>query len=145
MNLIENLGIAAIPVIVIIVFVAVEGVKATGLDNKWLPAIAGGFGGILGIIGYFVMTDFPATDLLTAFAYGVVSGLAATGAHQVYKQLLSGDKEPIGTLSVNKDDETIDWNFDVDPLDFSDGKTTAQVKIDIYKGKHIASDGEFDE
>lgn len=84
---IGELGIAAIPVITIIVFLAVEAVKATPLDNKWLPVIAGGFGGILGVVAMLVMPEFPATDPLTAIAIGIVSGLAATGAHQVYKQL----------------------------------------------------------
>ena len=84
---IGELGIAAIPVITIIVFLAVEAVKATPLDNKWLPVIAGGFGGILGVVAMMVMPEFPAADPLTAIAIGIVSGLAATGAHQVYKQL----------------------------------------------------------
>jgi len=88
---IGELGIAAIPVITIIVFLAVEAVKATPLDNKWLPVIAGGFGGILGVVAMMVMPEFPATDPLTAIAIGIVSGLAATGAHQVYKQLTKGE------------------------------------------------------
>ena len=71
----------------VIVFLAVEAVKATPLDNKWLPVIAGGFGGILGVVAMLVMPEFPAADQLTAIAIGIVSGLAATGAHQVYKQL----------------------------------------------------------
>lgn len=84
---ISDLGIVAIPVITVIVFLVVEAVKATPLDNKWMPVIAGGFGGILGVVAMFVMPDFPGVDPLTAIAYGIVSGLAATGAHQIYKQL----------------------------------------------------------
>lgn len=84
---IGDLGIGAIPVITVIVFLAVEAVKATPLDNKWLPVIAGAFGGILGVVAMLVMQEFPASDPLTAIAIGIVSGLAATGAHQVYKQL----------------------------------------------------------
>lgn len=91
MNIAE-LGIAAIPVITVIVFLAVEAVKATPLDNKWLPVIAGGFGGVLGVVAMLVMPEFPATDPLTAIAIGIVSGLAATGAHQVYKQLTKQDE-----------------------------------------------------
>lgn len=88
---IETLGIVAIPVITVIVFLIVEAVKATPLDNKWLPVVAGGTGGILGVIAYYVMAEFPATDILTAIAVGIVSGFAATGAHQVYKQLTKED------------------------------------------------------
>ena len=86
MNL-ENLGIAALPVITVICFLAAEAVKATTLDNKWLPIICGALGGILGVVAMFIMPDFPGHDYLTAIAIGIVSGLAATGAHQIYKQL----------------------------------------------------------
>ena len=84
---IDTLGIAAIPVIIVIVFLIAEGVKATPLDNKWIPVICGFTGGILGVVAYLTMAEFPATDYLTAIAVGIVSGFAATGAHQVYKQL----------------------------------------------------------
>jgi VIT1/CCC1 family predicted Fe2+/Mn2+ transporter len=45
------------------------------------------FGAALGILGMFIMPEFPASDYLTAAAVGIVSGLAATGINQVYKQL----------------------------------------------------------
>lgn len=83
----EMLGIVAIPVITVICFLVAEAVKATALDNKWLPIICGVCGGILGVVALKVMPEFPAVDVLTAIAIGIVSGLAATGAHQVYKQL----------------------------------------------------------
>lgn len=83
----DILGIAAIPVITVIVFLIAEGIKATPLDNKWLPVICGFCGGCLGAVAMYVMPEFPAKDILTAIAIGIVSGLAATGAHQVYKQL----------------------------------------------------------
>ena len=88
-----DLGIVAVPVITVIVFLIVEAVKATPLDNKWLPVIAGATGGILGIVATFVMPDFTAKDPLTALAIGIISGLAATGAHQIYKQLTKPPKE----------------------------------------------------
>lgn len=62
-------------------------VKATAVDNKWLPVICGVLGGILGVVGMFYMPGYPATDIITAIAIGIISGLAATGADQVYKQL----------------------------------------------------------
>lgn len=83
----DMLGIAAIPVITVICFLIAEAVKATSLDNKWLPIICGMCGGALGVVALKVMPEFPAVDVLTAIAIGIVSGLAATGAHQVYKQL----------------------------------------------------------
>lgn len=90
---ISTLGIAAIPVITVICFLVAEAVKATKLDNKWLPIICGAIGGILGVVAMFIMPDFPGADYLTAIAIGIVSGLAATGAHQIYKQLTKGEPD----------------------------------------------------
>lgn len=78
--------------ITVICFLVAEGVKATPLDNKWLPIICGTLGGVLGVVAMYVVNDFPATDVLNAIAIGIVSGLAATGVHQVGHQL-SGSKE----------------------------------------------------
>ena len=61
--------------------------RAVPLQNKWIPIVCGASGGALGVLGYFVMPQFPAGDLLSALAVGVISGLAATGVHQIGKQL----------------------------------------------------------
>lgn len=92
MEFISNLSIAAVPVITVIVFLVCEAVKATPLDEKWLPVVAGFSGGALGIAATFLMEDFTAKDPLTAVAVGIVSGLAATGAHQIYKQLTKAEE-----------------------------------------------------
>lgn len=86
-----DFGIAGVTAITIICYVAAEAVKATKLDTKWLPVICGILGGLLGALGVYVMPDFPAEDVITAAAIGIVSGLASTGANQVYKQLKGGD------------------------------------------------------
>ena len=39
------------------------------------------------LIGMYVMPEFPASDIMTAIAVGIVSGLASTGVNQVYKQV----------------------------------------------------------
>lgn len=82
-----DFGIAGVAAITVICYLIAQGVKATVLDNKWLPVICGVCGGILGVAGMWVMPDFPAQDVITAMAVGVVSGLAATGINQAYKQL----------------------------------------------------------
>lgn len=61
--------------------------KASALDDKWIPCIVGTLGGVLGVVALFVVPEFPAEDVLNAIAIGIVSGLAATGADQIYKQL----------------------------------------------------------
>ena len=42
------------------------------------------------------MPDFPAADMLTAIAVGIVSGLAATGIDQTVKQLGSQELDDNG-------------------------------------------------
>lgn len=84
-----DFGIASVAAITVICYLAAQGIKATPLDNKWLPVICGVLGGGLGVVGMFFMPDFPATDILTAIAVGVVSGFAATGVNQIYKQLFT--------------------------------------------------------
>lgn len=57
------------------------------VKDNYIPVIVGVSGGVLGVIGIFVMPDFPANDILNAIAIGIVSGLASTGANQAYKQI----------------------------------------------------------
>ena len=83
-----DFGIATVVAITVIVYIIGLGVKATKLDNKWIPVICGLFGIILGILALYIgMPDFPAEDYLTAAAVGGASGLSATGADQIFKQL----------------------------------------------------------
>ena len=75
----------AIVVIAYIIGIIVKNIDA--IDDKWIPAICGIVGAPLGVLALHVVPDFPATDYLTAIAVGIVSGLAATGINQVFKQL----------------------------------------------------------
>ena len=81
-----DFGIAQVAAITAICYLAAQIIKATKLDHKWLPGICGVLGGILGVAGMYVMPEYPAADVLTAAAVGIVSGLAATGINQIYKQ-----------------------------------------------------------
>lgn len=83
----EILGIAGVAAITVICYLAAEAVKATPLDNKWLPIICGVLGGALGVVAMGVVPEYPAQDVITAVAVGIVSGLAATGVNQIGKQL----------------------------------------------------------
>ena len=81
-------GIASVAVISVICYLVGMIIKATGLDNKWIPCICGIAGAALGVVAWLIsVPDFPATDPLTAVAVGIVSGLAATGINQAFKQL----------------------------------------------------------
>lgn len=88
-----DFGIAGVAAITVIAYLVGLAVKATTLDNKWIPVICAVVGGALGALGMTTMPDFPATDYITAVAVGIVSGLAATGINQVVKQLGKGDGE----------------------------------------------------
>jgi len=83
----EIMGITGIAAITIICYLVAECIKATALDNKWLPVICGIMGGALGVAAMFLMPEYPAEDFITAVAVGIVSGLAATGVDQIGKQL----------------------------------------------------------
>lgn len=86
-----SLGIASVAAITVIAYLVGQFIKATGLNNKWIPTICGVTGLILGLLGLFIMPDFPASDYISAAAVGIVSGLAATGMDQVIKQLSKED------------------------------------------------------
>ena len=90
----DILGITGVAGITVICMLAAQIIKSTSLDTKWLPAICGAMGCLLGILAMNIMPEFPAQDYITAAAIGIVSGFAATGAHQAVKQLsASSNKE----------------------------------------------------
>jgi uncharacterized membrane protein len=94
----ENLlQIASIPVITGIVYGAAELYKKAIGDKenliRLIPILGAVLGVVLGIIAYYAAPEIVAADsLFTAILTGGASGLAATGGHQVFKQLI-GKKE----------------------------------------------------
>ena len=55
-----DFGIAGVAAITVICYLAGQLVKASGLDNKWIPIICGVVGGILGVLAMRYMPDYPA-------------------------------------------------------------------------------------
>lgn len=83
-----ELGIASVAAITAICYLAGVGCKASEkVKDELIPVVCGVTGGILGVAGMYLMPDFPASDVINAVAIGIVSGLAATGANQVLKQV----------------------------------------------------------
>ena len=73
--------------IVVITYLVGIGAKLSPkVKDEAIPVIVGAAGGVLGIAGMYLMPNFPASDILNAIAIGIVSGLASTGANQVWKQ-----------------------------------------------------------
>lgn len=83
----EIMGFTSVAVLTVICYLVAAIIKTTPLNSKWLPVICGVLGGVLGVVAMNVMPDYPAKDIITAIAVGIVSGLAATGTNQVFKQL----------------------------------------------------------
>lgn len=82
-------------VLAIVVIAYLIGTAAKLLPNikdEYIPVIVGAAGGILGVLGLYVMPDFPANDIMNAVAIGIVSGLSSTGVNQAVKQLKKGSE-----------------------------------------------------
>lgn len=79
-----------IAIVVICYLVGLAAKTIPAVKDNYIPVIVGAFGGILGVLGMYVIPDFPAQDILNAIAVGIVSGLSSTGINQVYKQLKDG-------------------------------------------------------
>ena len=82
----EFMGMAGVAAIGVIAWLVGEAVKLSPIGNRWIPVICGVCGAALGVAGMYTMPDFPARDVMSAAAVGIVSGLAATGADQIGKQ-----------------------------------------------------------
>lgn len=75
-----------IAIIVICYLIGIGAKIIPGIKDNYIPVIVGVFGGILGVVGLYVIPDFPANDILNAISVGIVSGLASTGVNQIYKK-----------------------------------------------------------
>ena len=76
-----------IPAIVVISYMITETFKMF-INKKYLPIVAGISGCALGILAYVLQINImPTGDIITAAAIGIISGLAATGSNQIFKQL----------------------------------------------------------
>ena len=83
-----EIGIASVAAITVVCYLVGLIVKASCVNDRYIPIACGLCGAVLGPVGLYLGLDgFPAADYMTAVAVGIVSGLAATGVNQVGKQL----------------------------------------------------------
>lgn len=75
-----------IAIVVICYLIGIGAKLIPGIKDDYIPVIVGASGGILGVVGLYVIPDFPANDILNAISVGIVSGLASTGVNQIYKK-----------------------------------------------------------
>lgn len=83
---ISSMG-TVLAIVVICYLIGLGAKQIPKIKDELIPVIVGIAGGILGVVGMYVIPDFPASDVLNAIAIGIVSGLASTGVNQAYKQL----------------------------------------------------------
>lgn len=82
--------IVSVPAIVVICYLIGIGLKAVGNEtlDKFIPTLCGICGAILGLATFLTIPEvIVGNNWLSAVATGAVSGLAATGINQIYKQL----------------------------------------------------------
>ena len=66
----------------------------TDTQKKAIPYVCGLLGAVAAAVLYYVAPDLiGGANVLDAIGIGVVSGLCATGANQLYKQIKSGAKD----------------------------------------------------
>ena len=87
-------NIATVGSIAVIAFLCGLAWQKSPMDDKWIPVLCGSLGAVLGVVGMLTMPEYPATNYIDAVATGILSGLSATGVHQIYTQLWS--KKPPG-------------------------------------------------
>lgn len=80
------------------------------IQDKWIPVIVMGVGGIIGIPAMYIMKDFPAQDIISAIAVGIVSGAVSIAGNQLMKQAKKQPGEdnyeiPVGTLEFGDEEE----------------------------------------
>lgn len=79
-----------LPAIVVICYLIGFACKTIGNGkiDKFIPVICGISGAILGVAMFLTIPEYIAAEnWAVAVAIGIVSGFAATGVNQIYKQL----------------------------------------------------------
>lgn len=99
----DGFNVATVVAIVVICYLVGIICKNTiRIEDKVIPVVMGICGAVLGVVGFYAMPDFPATDILNAIAVGIVSGLSATGVNQIYKQATKA--ESVESAEVDQDE-----------------------------------------
>jgi len=88
----EYLNLISVPAIATAVYVIIEIIKKCVGENekfyRFIPLIALVIGVIAGVLCfYFIPTIIPASNVVIAMVIGGASGLTATGANQIFKQI----------------------------------------------------------
>ena len=94
----QYLELISVPAIAAVVYWVINLIKYTVGENetfkRFIPLIATALGIVCGVICFYAVPSVvPAENLIVAIVIGGASGLSATGANQIIKQLTKNDKE----------------------------------------------------
>lgn len=94
----QYLNIISVPAIAAIVYFVISIIKYAVNGNekfkRFIPVVAAALGIVLGIVAFYAVPGIiPADNIFTAILIGGASGLTATGANQIIKQLGKGDND----------------------------------------------------
>lgn len=98
--------IPSITALVYFVITLYKQVIARDRENytRVIPLIAGLLGIVLGIVAFLASPDMmPTENIITAMLIGGSSGLAATGAHQLFKHMAPGTTKPADDSTKTND------------------------------------------
>ena len=92
----QYLELISVPAIAAAVYWVINIIKYAVKENetfkRFIPLISAALGAVCGVVCYFAIPSIiPAENVLVAIIIGGASGLTATGANQIIKQL--GKKE----------------------------------------------------
>ena len=86
-NILETLSLPIIAALTVALFEAFKGATG-GKLNKYIPLLAPFIGAALGALLFVALPEYvPAANAGAAAVLGAISGLSATGAHQIKKQM----------------------------------------------------------
>lgn len=94
----QYLELISVPAIAAVVYWVINLIKyivgENETFNKFIPLLAAALGIVCGVVCYFAIPAIvPAENVIAAIVIGGASGLTATGANQIIKQLSESDDE----------------------------------------------------
>ena len=97
----QYLELISVPAIAAIVYWIIALLKYAVKENetfkRFIPIIAAVLGAVFGVVAFYALPSIiPAPNVVVAIIIGGASGLTATGANQIIKQLSKKDEEDDG-------------------------------------------------
>ena len=84
--------------------------------SRYIPLFSIGFGIILGIAGYYIPKVEMGSNIIEAIFIGIAAGSAATGFHQVGKQLSKDDTSVICEEDTEEEDIPVEDEYTMNEI-----------------------------